>query len=559
MRGNKDLAGDPGKRTPAPKPAIRKPTGVRPSSPVRNESLARSQLGPEPMFDEESDNTPIGHNKPMSSLRDSEQQSRPNSKHASEILSLKSQLEERDRQLERYASDLDEMQNSITELQSLSPKPTSNTNRSSRGSGVDNLDAPSLRALVRERDEKIANLIREFDSHRADFRETIDILEHTADETNRHYEERLANMESQLRDHNDREGDVQSVAEQLLTLEKHVEELEEGLEDSRRGESEARAEVEHLRGEVERGKAEMRREREKIVATRVLGGDSSSDSRLQREISHRDNEINGLKAIIHSLSRDPSSASPSSPKSTRRSKQDAAYQSNAQSEAQMLEQRRMRERLEREIKGLQDTVDRKTYREEELEYEVQRLRKHGSQLSSAPSNSTAVPNSNDLTTNTYSSSSHSRKHSRQERPVVSAAAIDLGDDNQSSTTQMTDSSALWCEMCEMSGHDILHCTSMSANAPLPNSIQKSKPLSSLANGNARTQQYYHAANDAAFAPTRDRETHHIGPAPKARMPNPMDNGMVAGKESGVVDASRWCALCERDGHESVDCPFDDDL
>ncbi|KAI5290776.1 hypothetical protein KEM55_008503, partial [Ascosphaera atra] len=34
-------------------------------------------------------------------------------------------------------------------------------------------------------------------------------------------------------------------------------------------------------------------------------------------------------------------------------------------------------------------------------------------------------------------------------------------------------------------------------------------------------------------------------------------GPLAGKESGVVDESKWCALCERDGHESIDCPFDE--
>ena len=34
--------------------------------------------------------------------------------------------------------------------------------------------------------------------------------------------------------------------------------------------------------------------------------------------------------------------------------------------------------------------------------------------------------------------------------------------------------------------------------------------------------------------------------------------MAPGKASGVIDASKWCALCERDGHESVDCPFDVD-
>lgn len=27
--------------------------------------------------------------------------------------------------------------------------------------------------------------------------------------------------------------------------------------------------------------------------------------------------------------------------------------------------------------------------------------------------------------------------------------------------------------------------------------------------------------------------------------------------SGVIDPEKWCALCERDGHESVDCPIED--
>jgi len=45
-------------------------------------------------------------------------------------------------------------------------------------------------------------------------------------------------------------------------------------------------------------------------------------------------------------------------------------------------------------------------------------------------------------------------------------------------------------------------------------------------------------------------------SPVPIIPNPMDQGPVAGKESGVVDVNKWCALCERDGHESVDCPFD---
>ena len=48
------------------------------------------------------------------------------------------------------------------------------------------------------------------------------------------------------------------------------------------------------------------------------------------------------------------------------------------------------------------------------------------------------------------------------------------------------------------------------------------------------------------------------PVPASRpLPSLMESGPVAGKESGVIDETKWCAICERDGHDSVDCPFED--
>jgi hypothetical protein len=41
------------------------------------------------------------------------------------------------------------------------------------------------------------------------------------------------------------------------------------------------------------------------------------------------------------------------------------------------------------------------------------------------------------------------------------------------------------------------------------------------------------------------------------IPNPMESGPVAGKESGVVNLDKWCGVCEREGHDSIDCPFED--
>src|SRR5690606_14613015 len=92
----------------------------------------------------------------------------------------------------------------------------------------------------------------------------------------------------------ERDEEMEAVSNQLSQLMEQVTDLEEGLEDARRGEAEARAEVEFLRGEVERVREELRREKEK---TANMGKANIAD-----ELSRKNDEIRGLKAIIQSLS-----------------------------------------------------------------------------------------------------------------------------------------------------------------------------------------------------------------------------------------------------------------
>lgn len=178
-----------------------------------------------------------------------------------EALRLKKQLDDRDKQLKDQAVILAEMENSLMELSTLMPE---NENSRSRSGPYDDADTAQLRAVIREKNEKISMLTAEFDAHRADFRSTIDTLEIASTETERVYEKRVEELLGEVRDLQDRTLDVETVAQQLKGLEELVQELEEGLEYARRGEAEARGEVEFLRGEVERTRAELRREREKI-------------------------------------------------------------------------------------------------------------------------------------------------------------------------------------------------------------------------------------------------------------------------------------------------------
>jgi hypothetical protein len=87
--------------------------------------------------------------------------------------------------------------------------------------------------------------------------------------------------------------------------------------------------------------------------------------------------------------------------------------------------------------------------------------------------------------------------------------------------------AVFCELCKSSEHDTLDCTSLRA------------PTSG--------------------SQARDEREHE-----PAAMPKPLslgrDNDSAAAaslpKKSAEKDEEKWCALCEKDGHQAFDCPDD---
>ncbi|RAO72645.1 uncharacterized protein BHQ10_008657 [Talaromyces amestolkiae] len=495
------------------------------------------------------------------------------------IKSLEQELQARDRQLDDQASVLTELQQSITELEGQ--------------------DGSSVRAQLREKNEKIAQLTAEFDSHRADFRSTLDTLEVAATETERVYEKRLDELMQQNRELQDRGEDVEAVALQLKQLEELVSELEEGLEDARRGEAEARGEVEFLRGEVERAQLELNQEREKSAAA-LKDAEGRWNS---RELEQKDDEIRGLKAIIHSLSRGDVNPAMFITNGTGDSSSDTGRISE----------------LEERIKELEGVAEIRSNRIDELQRELGQSRSPLGRDS--PGRNSPARNSigwNSLGRNSMNGSrsrsgtvtiaplrqmksSHSARGSRSSNPVSHGHSLsdrtvvpndwqetngsgeqgplpvspyrnfsnhqDDNDDLRDSDNQSSESGSLWCEICETNGHDILTCTTFGTNT----------------NGtDSSHQQYEH--NDNGFekpheetaSPTEipaKKESPVIAHQPEEKpLSEPVEvtspsveglkgmsssMGPVAGKASGIIDESKWCALCERDGHESIDCPFED--
>ena len=357
-----------------------------------------------------------------------------------EVARLKSQLQERDRRLEEQAASLAEMEQSVKELSTIIPSddmgsPNGKTRSIGSAGGDEDASAAQLRQMLREKNEKISLLTAEFDAHRADFRSTLDSLEMASTETERVYEEQKRDLLQQLgelQEVKESKEDFEGITTQLKQLEELVAELEEGLEESRRGEAEARGEVEFLRGEVERGRSELKREREKAAAAVNGHGGASS-----KELEQKDDEIRGLKVIIHGLSSNPSSPAAGAGASANGVLSDAG-----------------------EVKKLQAALDEAQSEKEGLERELEQLRRDAAAANGA---------------------SHVRNES--EKPATASESRPLPARSRSNTIKAaqatrtldaplpptppaapngdtTVSGGVFCEMCEASSHDTLDCAKL---------------------------------------------------------------------------------------------------
>ncbi|KAI5307255.1 hypothetical protein KEM56_001770 [Ascosphaera pollenicola] len=547
----------------------------RPSSRLTGPSPASSPLHPP-----SSTSGPIVRNDvtpspqpPLSSNSTYEGSEASSSELADRVRYLEQELEERDRQLEEQTSMLEELQESITELEGL--------------------DIMQVQAQLREKTEKIAQLTEEFDNHRADFRSTLDTLEIAAAETERVYERRIEELMQANQELQERGEDVGTVARQLKQLEELVSELEEGLEDARRGETEAKGEVEFLRGEVERTKLELKQEKERSAAALRAAEERANNLANQnpntKELEQKEEQIRGLKAIIDSLN-------------------GGAPDMNGNGANGNIAGSERTADLEHRVRELEGLLERghSSSSVGSVPNEPLPLRPKPSLASSMTSVSTK--DSRRKANHTHTSSDRTivpgdfselpanlqvRAPQRpQGRPRMDT--VDLpGDDDLSPSGE----DALWCEICETSGHEILTCTNMfgsnaarSGGPPAPHNVDKppnnamldpamhgaggvnrSKLYSPLSTPQDEPSSYLGSSSDV-----EDHQGESLKPAPSPSASSQRSGrdkvlekmkssgglstgsmGPLAGKSSGVVDESKWCALCERDGHESIDCPFDE--
>ncbi|KAL5414459.1 hypothetical protein PMIN03_003163 [Paraphaeosphaeria minitans] len=552
---SKSAIGPPRFNSPGPRTAaFQKP---RTPGPPRPYSRNNSRLGHHDIIDEDAETTPTA--KRVSNSTASSRGRRPGSSQSDEeVARLSNLLEERDKQLKEQAASLAEMESSLAEIQSMLPD--DGMSFGSRNSGEESGDVTQLRSILREKNEKIAMLTAEFDAHRADFRSTIDTLEMASTETECVYERKVEELQEELREFHSRGEDVATVAMQLKQLEELVQELEDGLEDARRGEAEARGEVEFLRGEVERGRSELRREREKAAAA-LKGAGAMVDSPATpgaRDLEQRDDEIRGLKAIIHSLSSGPAEEQKRSPLSR---------QGSSVNPEELRSVNARVETVEREKEELRGLVERKAFREEELEREIERLKE---QISANAQRESFVSNG----VSEHTAKEEKRLSGRDSKGTVvswrgspQATCRDAPPALEPMTESAdgfssVDGDNIWCGFCEEGGHDILNCPAMGVSEvpkPLPGARNgKDAVIEGLQNLSVSSDRQRSSAVTPTKAPGNAPRGDLPPPPPlfSATSPSP-GAGLVPPKGESAPDPDKWCALCENEGHDVTACPNED--
>ncbi|PIA92785.1 hypothetical protein CB0940_04617 [Cercospora beticola] len=527
------------------KPNLKASTSGRTSNAVptpRPYSRTGSRLGHRP-DDIQEERTPVGvartadrRNGSQSSTKSFSQPLRASSRMGGatdeELHRLRAELAERDKRLAEQAANLADMEASVKELSGLLPTEGQLDRKPSFIRDEDDASTAQLRQMLREKNEKIQILTAEFDAHRADFRSTLDSLEMASSETERVYEEQKQDLIAQVQELSQRLGELEDlnqskkefdeVARQLKQLEDFVQELEEGLEDARRGEAEARGEVEFLRGEVERGRSELKREREKAASAMASNGGGISP----KELEQKEDEIRGLKAIIHSFSTSPDS-----------SKSITGLD---------------------EVNKLRAALDESHKEKETLEQELEQLRRDSaltngharneSEMTATPDQAPYARSRSDTVKQTFA------EHAKR------TIAATNGDIDSGSKPSDSSSAAVYCEMCESADHDTLDCNHFQSHPDSTNTdASGDHPPDSDEDYSASFKHARHPS--AAPAPLSlgafGKNSSKENMDPLVEKAGEEENGKVAKegeKKKSEGDEEKWCALCEKDGHLAYECP-----
>ncbi|KAK9487644.1 hypothetical protein V1527DRAFT_460142 [Lipomyces starkeyi] len=376
-----------------------------------------------------------------------------------ELERTSAKLQAKEGEFTKQSAILLDMQNTLAEFQALSETP-----KNALSDGEGDIQPPTqreldLRTLLQDKDAKLEALQLELDSKRNEFRDTMETLEQANLASMHVYEAQLEELRSQIQAANGVVGDIQPLETMIL-------ELETGLEGARMTEKEVREELEVARITVAEKEEELKKLKQQLSSVATGTG-------LVSNLSFGGDELR----------------------------------------EELVNEKKEHEKLEQEVAHLELLIESKVFREQELEKELVQLRE---QLSAALDSLRTEKAQNETLQEQLQHPRDILVPALPKAPAVAKAPLKPtsnislnGNGGYGKSENKYTGGALWCEICETEGHDIIDC--------------KAGGYGSAITGK---------------------------PAP----------GAISGSRPSLMKTEPvkklWCALCERDGHASMDCPYD---
>jgi CAP-Gly domain len=424
-----------------------------------------------------------------------------------ELREARNAISDKDAQLEHQSQILREMEQSLGELENIA---MANGNRPDGLSSAQNGDIEALLRAVEEKDRKISSMKAEFEEKRKEFRETIDGLQVEIQETSELYESDIRSLKQNM-------GNASEVTARVVELEQIVASLESGLKSSQVSEQNARIQLSQLAD----------------VENRLLDKEQQiKDARL---------EIDHYKDLLEDAQR--------AQKAERR-------QSGAISQGIISSLQRDKEHLERELVGERDQV-------KDLEQKVVQLESTLNEASSITQDEEGKNIDSELIKSLELENEDLKRSLEKAQGTVEELHSQLkGIDEVKSTRPSGESSQLLQELDlyksqvrdleqEVQGLE----TMLEAKLFRETELEKEKELEALKL----------RSNTSSTATTFTSPT-----TPRTNETELTDHADMHNREATVYQSplrvsdpasgrKLWCGLCEREGHESLDCPYEEEF
>ncbi|CAN6596269.1 hypothetical protein TRVA0_001S02520 [Trichomonascus vanleenenianus] len=493
-------------------PPFRPPSGVREdvlASPSRNRRVSTAGAHPPPR-------------QPQTSADSSNPSAEEFAMLTRELRQIRNEVSEKDAQLEQQGDLLRELEKSLEEFQALAEQHHNRPTLSDHGSEG---EMTKLLLALEEKDRRIAIMKGEFEEKRQEFRVTIDGLQEEIQETSEMYESEIHKLKSNM-------GHAADINSEIIELQKEVAQLESGLRTSQVSEQNAKAQLSRL-ADIENRLLDKEQE---LVDTRkdleyykdLLENQNASSPHQSHQFhqSYQEEEIEQLRVQLFHQEEEIQQLRVQLAHEEKENEQLRAQLSHEEKETEQL-----RAQLSHEGKETEQLRVQLSHKEEEIEQQLRTQLAH--QEEEAQQLRTQLAHQKEENGRVQLSHHDEEIEQLQAQLEEERAWRDKSEKEIENLESMLESKIFRESELERELESLKISHEKENLSP--------STLSSPASDHTKPVTPKDMANASMFAPQQ----------PPQPIVSPAKVDPAAGRKL-------WCGLCEREGHESLDCPFEEE-